>query len=160
MTVDHFTEQNSPPIAQLRNKIAKLMRGVGHRQRRGTVRNIIARENRRSDIALQSIGIKTEFRSQLRVEFDQTRFGDFRRQLRQLKRCRHAGKTVVKWKQGSCSQTLTRDCHSLLSDFYNQLAEILAFQKAHEGTRRIIEPLNDIFAELDLSVFHPAAHFF
>src|SRR3954447_21128494 len=42
-----------------------------------------------------------------------------------------------------------------LRDPHQKVAEVLAFQEAHEGRRRVLQPLHDVLAVFDLTFAQP-----
>jgi hypothetical protein len=69
--VQHLAQKNGAAIAKLRNEIAELMPGIGHRDRLGARRRHIAGEHRRELVRIETARIDPQSRSQRIVELDQ-----------------------------------------------------------------------------------------
>ena len=66
--VEHFTQQQRPPVAQLGREAAELVASVGLRQWHRSLRNHIARKNLRAFLGIERLGIEPQFLSQRTVE--------------------------------------------------------------------------------------------
>ena len=81
--VDHLAEQDGAAVPELRDEMAELVAGIGHRDRIGAVGDPLAGEDLGSLGALEQVRIEAEMDRQRPVQLDQARRGDRGR--------RHAG---------------------------------------------------------------------
>ena len=71
VVVQDLAEEDSAAVAKLRNEIAELMPGVGHRDRLCAQRRDVAGEHHRQLVRFEAFRIDPEFRSEQFVELDQ-----------------------------------------------------------------------------------------
>ena len=73
LPVDHLAQQNRPPVAKLWHPAAKLVPGIGLRQRLGPVGQTIARQHGQPLGCRQRVGVKAKASRQIAVQRQQRR---------------------------------------------------------------------------------------
>src|SRR5580704_17859450 len=71
-----LAQQNGAAIAQLRHEVPELVPGIGERDRLGTRRDVVARQDDHTLRRRQRFGIEAELGGERRVELDQARGRD------------------------------------------------------------------------------------
>ncbi len=79
VAVDHFAQEQRPPVAELRREAAELVARVRLGQRHRSLGWLIAGKDPRAFVGIESTGIQPQFFSQLTVELDQPRPRHLRR---------------------------------------------------------------------------------
>ena len=78
MPVDHLPKQDRAAVAELRHEGAELVPGIGHGERFGALRHLVAGEDRRP-VPFERLDIEPELFGKRPVELDQPGLGDRRR---------------------------------------------------------------------------------
>ncbi len=90
-----LAQQDGAAIAQLRHEVAELVAGIGQRNRLGTRRYAVARQDRHTLRRRQRLGIEAELGGESRVELDQARRRDRCGRKPHVEALRQAGVAVV-----------------------------------------------------------------
>jgi hypothetical protein len=93
--VDHFAEQQRPPVAQLRHEVAKLVAGVGLCQGLRARRGVVAGENLGADRRIERRGVQPQLLGQRVIQLDQAGRRRRRRRGRGIEARQFAGVRVI-----------------------------------------------------------------
>ena len=71
VAVQHLAQEDGAAVAEPGNEVAELMSGIGHRDRLGARRHLVAGERRRQPVRTDAARIDAQLRSERIIEFDQ-----------------------------------------------------------------------------------------
>ena len=71
VAVQHLAQQDGAAVAEPGNEVAELMSGIGHRDRLGARRHLVAGERRRQSVRTDAARIDAQLRCEGIVEFNQ-----------------------------------------------------------------------------------------
>ena len=107
VAVDHFADENRPPVAELRHEGTELVAGIGHGKRSSTLRHDIAGEDRRQPLRVRQVRLKAELPGQRLVEFQEHRSLDRLGVDRGIETLGQARIGIVELKQGQAPSPLS-----------------------------------------------------